>query len=94
VDRGEHASRAVPTLGVGRRVARWRLLGAAIGVDPRRTGAVRSASQAGLLCANCGLAIAWPPVRVDGNAYCCGGCALGGPCYCSYDRLDECEQPV
>lgn len=36
-------------------------------------------------CANCGLEIAWEPVVVDGKAYCCGGCAQGGPCYCSYD---------
>ena len=40
-----------------------------------------------LLCANCGLEISWPPAVVDGNSYCCGGCALGGPCYCSYDSI-------
>lgn len=36
-------------------------------------------------CVNCGLDIAWEPVVVDGKPYCCGGCAQGGPCYCSYD---------
>lgn len=38
-----------------------------------------------LRCANCGLEIAWEPVLAKGKAYCCGGCAHGGPCYCSYD---------
>ena len=36
-------------------------------------------------CANCGLDILWRPVVADGRVYCCGGCAQGGPCYCSYD---------
>ncbi len=36
-------------------------------------------------CANCGLDIPWRPVVADGRVYCCGGCARGGPCYCSYD---------
>jgi hypothetical protein len=36
-------------------------------------------------CANCRLDIPWPPVVANGQVYCCGGCARGGPCYCSYD---------
>lgn len=36
-------------------------------------------------CANCRLEIAWEPIVVDGQVFCCGGCAQGGPCYCSYD---------
>ena len=36
-------------------------------------------------CANCGAEIAWRPTIHRGRAYCCGGCAQGGPCYCSYD---------
>ena len=36
-------------------------------------------------CANCGLEIVWEPIRVNGEAYCCSGCAQGGPCCCSYD---------
>jgi hypothetical protein len=36
-------------------------------------------------CANCGVDIPWRPTFHRGNAYCCGGCAQGGPCYCSYD---------
>ncbi len=42
-------------------------------------------------CANCGLEIEWEPVVVEGVPYCCGGCALGGPCCCSYD-LPEAAQ--
>jgi hypothetical protein len=36
-------------------------------------------------CHNCGAAISWRPVTHRGHIYCCGGCAQGGPCYCSYD---------
>ncbi len=36
-------------------------------------------------CANCGAEIPWPPAMHRGEPYCCGGCAQGGPCYCSYD---------
>jgi hypothetical protein len=36
-------------------------------------------------CANCGAEIPWKPVVHREHAYCCGGCAQGGPCYCSYD---------
>jgi hypothetical protein len=36
-------------------------------------------------CANCWLDIPWRPVVAQGQAYCCGGCAQGGPCHCSYD---------
>jgi hypothetical protein len=46
-------------------------------MEPKRLGV--------LCCANCGLEIVGEPVLVKGNAYCCGGCAHGGPCYCSYD---------
>ena len=42
-----------------------------------RSGAVR--------CANCGVEIPWRPAVHHGRSYCCGGCAQGGPCYCSYD---------
>src|SRR5688572_15033328 len=27
----------------------------------------------------------WSPVERGGRAYCCDGCARGGPCCCSYD---------
>ena len=36
-------------------------------------------------CANCGIEIPWRPANHHGRTYCCGGCAQGGPCYCSYD---------
>jgi hypothetical protein len=36
-------------------------------------------------CANCGAEIPWPPAIHRGETFCCGGCAQGGPCYCSYD---------
>jgi hypothetical protein len=43
-------------------------------------------------CATCGVEIPWRPAIHRGGTYCCGGCAQGGPCYCSYDlprREDE-----
>ena len=40
-----------------------------------------------LICANCGIAIHWQSTLVDDKAYCCHGCAEGGPCACDYDNL-------
>lgn len=39
------------------------------------------------VCANCGIAVRWQPTMLGGTAYCCAGCALGGPCECDYDHL-------
>jgi hypothetical protein len=97
VDRGEHAIRRIKAPGTGGPIAGWCPAGFVIDTVPTGTANPRSNLQAGLHCANCGLAIDWTPVRVDRNAYCCGGCALGGPCYCSYDsndRLGEGESPT
>lgn len=38
-----------------------------------------------LICATCEIAIAGSPTYHDGVAFCCAGCAAGGPCICSYD---------
>ena len=40
-------------------------------------------------CANCGVEIPWRPAIHRGKTYCCGGCAQGGPCYCSYDLTER-----
>jgi hypothetical protein len=40
-------------------------------------------------CANCGVEIPWRPAFHRGKTYCCGGCAQGGPCYCSYDLTER-----
>jgi hypothetical protein len=48
----------------------------------------------GRRCANCGIEIAWEPVTEDEKAYCCGGCAQGGPCYCSYDPPEPYRPPA
>lgn len=40
-------------------------------------------------CANCGIEIRWQPTIVDGKAYCCLGCAQGGPCTCDYSNLPQ-----
>jgi hypothetical protein len=37
-------------------------------------------------CANCDIEILWPPVYRQGIAYCCTGCAAGGPCNCDYSQ--------
>lgn len=41
------------------------------------------------ICANCGIPIHWQPTLVDGIAYCCVGCAGGGPCTCDYSHLPQ-----
>lgn len=43
--------------------------------------------QQDLKCANCNIVIHWQPTLVDDRAYCCHGCAEGGPCACDYDNL-------
>jgi len=35
-------------------------------------------------CANCDIEILWPATIVQEKAYCCTGCAAGGPCDCDY----------
>ncbi len=39
-----------------------------------------------VLCASCEIEVIWPPVEQGGLRYCCSGCAMGGPCCCSYDE--------
>ncbi len=43
-------------------------------------------------CENCGILITWQPTVVDGQAYCCLGCAVGGPCSCDYSNLPSLEE--
>ncbi len=45
------------------------------------------------LCANCAIVVSWRPTIVHGEAYCCAGCARGGPCECDYDHLPA-REPV
>ncbi len=45
-----------------------------------------------LVCATCGIVIRWQATIVDGRAYCCLGCAQGGPCHCDYDNLPVQDQ--
>ena len=37
-------------------------------------------------CANCDIEILWKPTLAQGVAYCCTGCAAGGPCNCDYSQ--------
>jgi hypothetical protein len=37
-------------------------------------------------CANCDIDILWTPIYRQGIAYCCTGCAAGGPCSCDYSQ--------
>ncbi|HLX58124.1 MAG TPA: hypothetical protein VKR83_13970 [Ktedonobacteraceae bacterium] len=39
-----------------------------------------------LRCANCDIEILWAPILARGIAYCCTGCASGGPCNCDYSQ--------
>jgi hypothetical protein len=45
-----------------------------------------------LKCANCGISIRWQATLVEGRAYCCLGCAEGGPCLCDYDNLPPADE--
>jgi hypothetical protein len=36
-------------------------------------------------CASCDIEIEGRPVLRMDEAYCCGGCAEGGPCLCTYE---------
>lgn len=49
-----------------------------------------------LRCDNCGIRIHWQATLIDGRAYCCLGCAEGGPCLCDYDNLPQAdkERPI
>lgn len=40
-------------------------------------------------CANCDIAVLWPPTVVQGQVYCCTGCAAGGPCSCDYSQYSS-----
>jgi hypothetical protein len=42
-----------------------------------------------IVCVTCGIVIRWQPTIVDGQPYCCPGCAQGGPCTCDYDNLPQ-----
>ena len=47
---------------------------------------VQDAAQSPLRCATCDIEILWPPIVAQGKAYCCTGCAAGGPCSCDYSQ--------
>ena len=55
------------------------------GVDTRGSAANAAPRQA-LHCANCDIEILWSPTIVQGKAFCCTGCAAGGPCNCDYSQ--------
>lgn len=42
-------------------------------------------------CATCELEIRWSPVMRGQVRFCCGGCADGGPCTCTYDEITDSE---
>jgi hypothetical protein len=45
----------------------------------------------GIRCANCDIEILWSPLLVQGKAFCCAGCAAGGPCSCDYSQYLQVE---
>ena len=46
------------------------------------------ASPLTLNCTSCEAPIDGPPVFDDGRAFCCRGCAAGGPCLCDYGHRE------
>jgi len=45
-------------------------------------------------CANCEEIITGAPYQADGEAFCCVGCALGGPCQCTYTSTSTPAEPM
>lgn len=45
-------------------------------------------------CANCEEFITGAPYQADGEAFCCVGCALGGPCQCTYTSTEPLTEPM
>ncbi len=43
-------------------------------------------------CHNCGVEIAWAPVRAWGKYYCCAACLRGDACDCANPLEDEEEK--
>jgi hypothetical protein len=43
-------------------------------------------------CASCDIEISGVPELVDGDVFCCPGCAEGGPCTCTYEG-DQARYP-
>jgi hypothetical protein len=41
--------------------------------------------QARPRCGSCGADVHHGPTWHDDRPFCCAGCAVGGPCICSYD---------
>jgi hypothetical protein len=48
----------------------------------------RPSAQRPFACVSCRAGIVGLPVFHVGLAFCCAGCAAGGPCNCSYDDED------
>jgi hypothetical protein len=46
----------------------------------------KSIQKKPLRCANCDIEILWSATMVREQAYCCTGCAAGGPCSCDYSQ--------
>lgn len=41
-----------------------------------------------VVCATCEIEIVGQATVRGGRSFCCAGCAIGGPCICSYDSGD------
>ncbi len=37
-------------------------------------------------CLSCDIDLHGTPEMLDGEPFCCAGCAAGGPCVCTYER--------
>jgi hypothetical protein len=49
----------------------------------------RSTAGHRFTCVTCQFPIDWKPTFHVGLAFCCAGCAISGPCTCSYDERGE-----
>ena len=39
-------------------------------------------------CSSCDIELPGGAPTIHGEAFCCRGCAAGGPCVCTYDELE------
>jgi hypothetical protein len=66
--------------------------GIEFGVDLKWMDIVMKRQDMQPRCANCQIVITWLPTIVDGQVYCCPGCAEGGPCDCDYGHLPQTKE--
>ena len=87
----ERWERTTDSVNGRRRVApRTRFIELATGSGTKREERMSQSGATGpVICATCELEIVGPATVRGGRSFCCAGCAVGGPCICSYESADS-----